>query len=255
MSGLRRLLSAVPLATQPCISSPCSTTVRAVATSATSSTIGDNALNKIQQQNIQQQAHYHHHCRHHHHQQQRQQQRQLRRTYHHCTSSHYHVQQSQQPQQQRRRYVSSSVLEAASSFLPKTGDLTPEPDASAAYAAAAIEPTHVTRLRFNAKGYDHVILDSYVEFIRRTAVAFDVPHTGRVPLPTHRRITTLLKSPHVYKQHRVQFEQRTHHRMIEVKNISGATAKALRAYVEANAPAGVSVRIMTETLESLPTTL
>lgn len=66
------------------------------------------------------------------------------------------------------------------------------------------------------KGYDYAILDSYVEFIQRASTACGINVSGRIPLPTKIRKYTVLKSPHVHKTHRAQFETRTRRRLLHV---------------------------------------
>ena len=64
--------------------------------------------------------------------------------------------------------------------------------------------------------------------------------SGPVPLPTRRRIYTVLRSPHVYKDSREQFESRVHQRLIDVKDLSAETVDKL---MQLDLPAGVDVQV------------
>ena len=62
-------------------------------------------------------------------------------------------------------------------------------------------------------------------------------------LPTRIQKFTVLKSPHVYKKHRVQYEIRTHSRLMQVKKITGTTADIFMEYIQRNLPEGVSMSV------------
>ena len=62
--------------------------------------------------------------------------------------------------------------------------------------------------------------------------------SGPVPLPTRRRIYTVLRSPHVNKDSREQFERRSHFRLVDLKDLSSQTVDRL---MQLDLPAGVSV--------------
>ena len=64
--------------------------------------------------------------------------------------------------------------------------------------------------------------------------------TGPIPLPTHKKIFTVLRSPHVNKKSREQFEIRTHKRIIDISEPNARTVEALNRLV---VPAGVFVKI------------
>ena len=66
---------------------------------------------------------------------------------------------------------------------------------------------------------------------------------NRVRLPTHKKVYTVLSSPHVYKQHRSQYVRKTHKRCIRINNITEETAATFIDYIMDNAPAGVSSRV------------
>ncbi|KAL4544088.1 hypothetical protein Ndes2437B_g01880 [Nannochloris sp. 'desiccata'] len=79
-----------------------------------------------------------------------------------------------------------------------------------------------------------------VEKIKEAAASTGATIAGPVPLPTRRRIYTVLRSPHVNKDSREQFELRTHQRLIDVKNLSSQTIDRL---MQLDLPAGVDVEV------------
>ena len=96
------------------------------------------------------------------------------------------------------------------------------------------------KIRIRLKAYDHNLLDrsmkEIVETVRRTGARV----TGPVLLPTIINRWTVLRSPHVDKTSREQFEMRTHKRLIY---ITEATPKTMDALSKLNMPAGVDIRI------------
>lgn len=64
--------------------------------------------------------------------------------------------------------------------------------------------------------------------------------TGPVPLPTRRRIYTVLRSPHVNKDSREQFERRSHFRLMDLKDLSSQTVEKLMSL---DLPAGVDIDV------------
>jgi len=96
------------------------------------------------------------------------------------------------------------------------------------------------KIRIKLKAFDHKILDQsavqIVEAAERTGAAV----AGPVPLPTHIRKFCVLRSPHVDKDSREQFEIRTHHRLIDILE---PTSKTVDALTKLNLPAGVDIQI------------
>lgn len=72
----------------------------------------------------------------------------------------------------------------------------------------------------------------------------------RVPLPTRIEKYTVLKSPHVHKKHRSQYETRSHRRLVQFHNMSGPTASAFLDYVVRLCPPGVELRLAHTTIEA-----
>lgn len=96
------------------------------------------------------------------------------------------------------------------------------------------------RIRIRLKGYDPRILDRSAEDIVETAKRTGATVAGPIPLPTKRELYTVLRSPHVDKKSREQFEIRTHKRLIDILNPTGKTIDALKTLT---LPAGVDIKI------------
>jgi small subunit ribosomal protein S10 len=96
------------------------------------------------------------------------------------------------------------------------------------------------KIRIKLKAYDHRILDQSSKDIVDVAKRTGAQVSGPVPLPTKRTLFTVLRSPHVDKKSREQFELRVHKRLIEISN---ATAEMVDALMKLEVPAGVEVEI------------
>ena len=95
-------------------------------------------------------------------------------------------------------------------------------------------------IRIKLKAYDHRVLDQSLKEIVDTAQRTGARVAGPVPLPTHINKITVLRSPHVDKKSREQFEIRTHKRLIDIFEPTAKTIDSLR---KLNLPAGVDVEI------------
>ena len=96
------------------------------------------------------------------------------------------------------------------------------------------------RIRIRLKAFDHWIVDQTAADIVRTAQKTGASVRGPIPLPTRRQRWTVLKSPHVNKKSREQFELRTHKRLIDIVDSRAQTVDAL---TKLDLPAGVDVEI------------
>ena len=100
------------------------------------------------------------------------------------------------------------------------------------------------KIRIRLKAFDHQLLDKSANDIVETAKRTGARVAGPVPLPTRIERYTVLRSPHVDKKSREQFEIRTHKRLI---HISEPTTKTVDALSKLNMPAGVDIRIKATT--------
>lgn len=96
------------------------------------------------------------------------------------------------------------------------------------------------KIRIKLKAYDFRLLDSSAGEIVETAKRTGAKVSGPIPLPTKIRRFTVLRSPHVDKKSREQFEQRTHRRLLDIFEPTQATIDAL---MKLDLPAGVDVEI------------
>ncbi|AFV12760.1 30S ribosomal protein S10 [Thermacetogenium phaeum DSM 12270] len=96
------------------------------------------------------------------------------------------------------------------------------------------------KIRIRLKAFDHKILDQSAQKIVETARRTGALISGPVPLPTEKSIITILRSPHVNKDSREQFEMRTHKRLIDIME---PTPKTIDALMRLDLPAGVDIEI------------
>ena len=96
------------------------------------------------------------------------------------------------------------------------------------------------KIRMRLKAYDHRILDQSATEIVDTARRTGANVAGPIPLPTVKNRWTVLRSPHVDKKSREQFEIRTHKRLLDILQPTPETVDAL---MKLDLPAGVDVEI------------
>ena len=96
------------------------------------------------------------------------------------------------------------------------------------------------KIRLRLKSFDHKLLDVSMEEIVDTVKKTGATIMGPVPLPTRRELFTVLRSPHVDKKSREQFELKTHKRLVDIVDPTPKTIDALR---KLDLPAGVDVEI------------
>ena len=96
------------------------------------------------------------------------------------------------------------------------------------------------QIRIRLKAFDHVVLDQAAADIVRTVEKSGAAVSGPIPLPTKTQRWTVLRSPHVDKKSREQFEIRTHKRLIDILEPTPQTVDAL---MKLELAAGVDVEI------------
>ena len=96
------------------------------------------------------------------------------------------------------------------------------------------------RIRIKLKAYEHSLIDQSAEKIVDTAKRTGAQVSGPIPLPTEKNIYTILRSPHVNKDSREQFEMRTHKRLVDILE---PTPKTVDALMRLDLPAGVDIEI------------
>src|SRR5699024_12833429 len=96
------------------------------------------------------------------------------------------------------------------------------------------------KIRIRLKAYDHGILDQSAEKIDDTSKRAGSEISGPIPLSTKKEVFTVLRSVHVYKDAREQFEMRTHKRLIDILNPTPQTVDSL---MRLDLPSGVDIEI------------
>lgn len=96
------------------------------------------------------------------------------------------------------------------------------------------------KIRIRLKAYDHLVLDQSTKEIVNIARRTGARVSGPVPLPTRISRYTVLRSPHVDKKSREQFEMRTHKRLVDILEPTPQTVDAL---MKLDLPAAIDVEI------------
>ncbi len=96
------------------------------------------------------------------------------------------------------------------------------------------------KIRIKLKSYDHNLIDKSAEKIIKTVKQTGAIVSGPIPLPTKRTVITVLRSPHVDKKSREQFETRVHKRLIDILS---STSRTVESLMKLELPAGVEVEI------------
>lgn len=96
------------------------------------------------------------------------------------------------------------------------------------------------KIRIKLKSYDFNLVDKSAEKIVKTVKSTGAVVSGPIPLPTEKKIYTVLRSPHVNKESREQFELNSHKRLIDIYSNSSKTVDAL---MKLELPSGVDVEI------------
>ena len=96
------------------------------------------------------------------------------------------------------------------------------------------------KIRISLRGYDHILLDKSTEKIVKTAKSTGAIISGPIPLPSKRSVYTILRSPHVNKKSREQFQTKIHKRLIDILN---STPKTVESLMKLDLPSGVDIEI------------
>ena len=94
------------------------------------------------------------------------------------------------------------------------------------------------KIRIKLKSYDHNLVDKSAEKIVKTVKATDAVVSGPIPLPTDKRIFTILRSTFVNKKSREQFQLCSYKRLIDIYS---STSKTIDALMKLELPSGVEV--------------
>jgi small subunit ribosomal protein S10 len=95
-------------------------------------------------------------------------------------------------------------------------------------------------LRIKIFSYDHLLLDSFIKSLLKILEKENAKIKGPIPLKTRKEIFTILRSPHVNKSSREQFERKTHKRLVIIENANPAIMNSLKKILP---PIGIKVSI------------
>ena len=96
------------------------------------------------------------------------------------------------------------------------------------------------KIRIKLRSYDHNLVDKSAEKIVKTVKSTGAVVSGPIPLPTHKRIFTVLRSPHVNKKAREQFQLCSYKRLMDIYS---SNSKTVDAPMKLELPSGVDVEI------------
>jgi len=96
------------------------------------------------------------------------------------------------------------------------------------------------RIRIKLRSFDHNLVDKSSEKIVKTVRSTGAVVSGPIPLPTEKKKFTVLRSPHVNKTSREQFQLNTYKRLLDIYSSSSKTVDAL---MRLELPSGVDVEI------------
>ncbi|NJM14351.1 MAG: 30S ribosomal protein S10 [Bacteroidales bacterium] len=96
------------------------------------------------------------------------------------------------------------------------------------------------KIRIKLKSYDHNLVDKSAEKIVKTVKSTGAVVSGPIPLPTHKRIFTVLRATFVNKKSREQFELSAYKRLMDIYS---STPKTIDALMKLELPSGVEVEI------------
>jgi small subunit ribosomal protein S10 len=99
------------------------------------------------------------------------------------------------------------------------------------------------KIRIKLKSYDHTLVDKSAEKIVKAVKATGAIVSGPIPLPTEKEKYTVLRSPHVNKKSREQFQLCTYKRLVDIFSTSSKTVDAL---MKLELPSGVDVKSKSE---------
>ncbi|CAN9507828.1 unnamed protein product [Ophioblennius macclurei] len=139
-------------------------------------------------------------------------------------------------------------------WIPSTSfhSTTALPSTPSAITVTEEPDTLFQKISILVKCHDKAVLDSYEFFTTMAANELGVT-ISKVSEPKRdiERLT-LLKSVHIFKKHRVQYEMRTHYRCFELSHVTGSTARVYLEYIQRNLPEGVAMEVTKTAMEKVP---
>lgn len=96
------------------------------------------------------------------------------------------------------------------------------------------------KIRIKLRGYDHELVESSIRRIVEAATETRAKISGPIPLPTQRRVYTVLRSPHIDKRSMEHFERRIHTRLLDIKE---PTSETINSLMDIELPTGIDIEI------------
>ncbi|XP_053966824.1 28S ribosomal protein S10, mitochondrial [Anastrepha ludens] len=124
---------------------------------------------------------------------------------------------------------------------------------SIAPAVTAEKDKLFSKLEIELRGVDPAVLKSYAWFATTAANHLNI-EVGKcwAERKAHHDRLTLLKSVHIYKKHRVQYEVRTYFRYLNFHKLTGSTLDTFLEYIERNLPEGVALNATKKEIQEIP---
>ncbi|KAF3423632.1 hypothetical protein E2986_04527 [Frieseomelitta varia] len=150
---------------------------------------------------------------------------------------------------QESENLSEKLKESKTSIKSAPENLIEASDGNTSSVSTEVDKLY-KKLEIEVRGNDAAVLKSYGEFAVMAANHLDIIVGRHVAIrkPVFERLT-VLKSVHVHKKHRVQYETRTYYRYLDLFNLTGSTADTYLEYIERNLPEGVELQTLPETVQ------
>ncbi|XP_052866965.1 28S ribosomal protein S10, mitochondrial [Anopheles cruzii] len=110
-----------------------------------------------------------------------------------------------------------------------------------------------SRVELQMKGIEPEVMKSYATFAKTAAEHLDIEVGKHWALrKSIKDRLTLLKSVHIYKKHRVQYEVRNYYRFMHFHKLTGSTLDTFLEYIERNLPEGVALKVTKVEIQEVP---
>uniref|UniRef100_A0A2M4C1V4 Small ribosomal subunit protein uS10m n=1 Tax=Anopheles marajoara TaxID=58244 RepID=A0A2M4C1V4_9DIPT len=144
-------------------------------------------------------------------------------------------------------------LQAVRWYTDVTNSPVAQQQPEVAAATAGTPDKLYSRLELQMKGIDPEVMKSYATFAKTAAEHLDIEVGKNWALrKAVKDRLTLLKSVHIYKKHRVQYEVRNYYRFMHFHKLTGSTLDTFLEYIERNLPEGIALKVTKVELQELP---
>ncbi|CAL4215540.1 unnamed protein product [Meganyctiphanes norvegica] len=151
-----------------------------------------------------------------------------------------------------QHFHTTSIHQDTESAIQQQEQLQDEGRSSANSVAVAERDKLYSSVEVECRSSEPAVLRSYLTFVTAAAGYLDVPLQDVEWPKKHIHRWTLLKSVHIHKKHRVQYEVRTHFLIMRFVRLTSSTAETFLEYIQRNLPEGVSMKVTKNELSNLP---